>query len=98
VSEIPLPLKLKLMYQAAKGMHFLHSSGIAHRDLKSLNLLLDAKWNVKVADFGLTVFKDSIRRKAADNQKDGMVAGSVPWMAPELLQELPDPDFVLADV
>jgi serine/threonine protein kinase len=29
-------------------MHFLHSSGIVHRDLKSLNLLLDAKWNVKV--------------------------------------------------
>jgi hypothetical protein len=27
VSDIPLPLKLKLMYQAAKGMHFLHSSG-----------------------------------------------------------------------
>ena len=37
-----------MAYQAAKGMHFLHSSGIAHRDLKSLNLLLDAKWNVKV--------------------------------------------------
>jgi serine/threonine protein kinase len=35
-------------YQASKGMHFLHSSGIVHRDLKSLNLLLDNKWNVKV--------------------------------------------------
>jgi serine/threonine protein kinase len=29
-------------------MHFLHSSGIVHRDLKSLNLLLDSKWNLKV--------------------------------------------------
>ena len=48
MSEIPLPLKLKLMYQAAKGMHFLHSSGIVHRDLKSLNLLLDNKGNIKV--------------------------------------------------
>ena len=46
-----------MAYQAAKGMHFLHSSGIVHRDLKSLNLLLDAKWNVKVSDFGLTKFK-----------------------------------------
>jgi serine/threonine protein kinase len=32
-------------------MHFLHSSGVAHRDLKSLNLLLDNKWNVKVLLF-----------------------------------------------
>jgi serine/threonine protein kinase len=46
--EIPIALKVKVAYQASKGMHFLHSSGIVHRDLKSLNLLLDSKWNVKV--------------------------------------------------
>jgi len=46
--EIPIVLKVKVAYQASKGMHFLHSSGIVHRDLKSLNLLLDSKWNVKV--------------------------------------------------
>jgi serine/threonine protein kinase len=57
VPDVPHVLKVKMVYQAAKGMHFLHSSGIVHRDLKSLNLLLDAKWNVKVSDFGLTKFK-----------------------------------------
>jgi serine/threonine protein kinase len=31
---IPLSLKIKLAYQAAKGMAFLHSSNIVHRDLK----------------------------------------------------------------
>jgi serine/threonine protein kinase len=48
VPDIPFSLRVKIAYQAAKGMHFLHSSGIVHRDLKSLNLLLDSKWNVKV--------------------------------------------------
>jgi len=48
ILELPFELKAKMAYQSAKGMHFLHSSGIVHRDLKSLNLLLDAKWNVKV--------------------------------------------------
>jgi serine/threonine protein kinase len=50
VPAVPFGLVIKIAYQAAKGMHFLHSSGIVHRDLKSLNLLLDSKWNVKVRD------------------------------------------------
>jgi serine/threonine protein kinase len=61
-------------------MHFLHSSGIVHRDLKSLNLLLDNKWNVKVGDFGLTAFKDSIG-KGSDN----VAQGTIHWSAPEVL-------------
>ena len=65
VPAIPLQLCLKMAYQAAKGMHFLHSSGIVHRDLKSLNLLLDNKWNVKVSDFGLTRFREEMKKSGA---------------------------------
>ena len=36
--------------------------GIVHRDLKSLNLLLDHKWNVKVSDFGLTKFRENMKK------------------------------------
>jgi serine/threonine protein kinase len=82
-----------MAYQASKGMHFLHSSGIVHRDLKSLNLLLDAKWNVKVSDFGLTKFKEDISKGGVND-----IAGSVHWTAPEVLNESGDVDFILADV
>jgi serine/threonine protein kinase len=68
-----------MAYQASKGMHFLHSSGIVHRDLKSLNLLLDGKWNVKVSDFGLTKFKEDVKKGGEQN-----IAGSVHWTAPEV--------------
>jgi serine/threonine protein kinase len=64
-----------------------------HRDLKSLNLLLDSKWNVKVSDFGLTKFKDDIKGGGGTDH-----AGSVHWTAPEILNETPDVDFILADV
>jgi serine/threonine protein kinase len=82
-----------MAYQAAKGMHFLHSSGIVHRDLKSLNLLLDNKWNVKVSDFGLTKFKEEMKRGGGDKE----MQGSVHWMAPEILNEEPV-DYMLADI
>jgi serine/threonine protein kinase len=48
-----------MAFQAAKGMHFLHSSGIVHRDLKSLNLLLDNKWNIKVL-YGFGILRYSL--------------------------------------
>ncbi len=71
-----------------------HCAGIVHRDLKSLNLLLDAKWNVKVSDFGLTKFKEEVGAKGLGKE----VAGSVHWTAPEVLNESSDVDFILADV
>jgi serine/threonine protein kinase len=93
ISDLPGRLKIKILYQAAKGMHFLHSSGVVHRDLKSLNLLLDNKWNVKVSDFGLTKFKDSMKKKDSTAQ-----VGSVHWMAPEVLAEQSNVDWMTADV
>ncbi|QTF49759.1 putative serine/threonine-protein kinase/receptor [Acanthamoeba polyphaga mimivirus] len=95
VTEIPPVLRIRIAYQAAKGMHFLHSSDIVHRDLKSLNLLLDSKWNVKVSDFGLTKIKDN--NKGKSSTKEDSVC-SIQWTAPEVLSEKQDIDYILADV
>ncbi|QBZ81757.1 Serine/threonine protein kinase, catalytic domain containing protein [Pandoravirus celtis] len=95
VPEVPHALVVKMAYQAAKGMHFLHSSGVVHRDLKSLNLLLDAKWNVKVSDFGLTRFKADLARNGGGGDA---VQGTVQWLAPEVLEESADADYMQADV
>eukprot|EP01102_Stenamoeba_stenopodia_P012134 TRINITY_DN3792_c0_g1_i2.p1 TRINITY_DN3792_c0_g1~~TRINITY_DN3792_c0_g1_i2.p1 ORF type:complete len:732 (-),score=135.02 TRINITY_DN3792_c0_g1_i2:82-2277(-) len=80
--SIPLDWKLikNMAMDAARGMDYLHSSTppVLHRDFKSLNLLVDQKWNLKVADFGLTGFKDT--------NKNNDRIGTLLWTAPEVLK------------
>uniref|UniRef100_A0A7N0UWI0 Protein kinase domain-containing protein n=1 Tax=Kalanchoe fedtschenkoi TaxID=63787 RepID=A0A7N0UWI0_KALFE len=77
--------RLNMAYDVAKGMNYLHKRNppIVHRDLKSPNLLVDKKFTVKVADFGLSRLKTNtyISSKSA--------AGTPEWMAPEVLRDEP---------
>lgn len=40
--------------QLIEGISHMHQEGIAHRDLKLENVLLDANYELKIADFGLS--------------------------------------------
>jgi len=40
--------------QVISGVEFCHRNMVSHRDLKPENLLLDSKYNIKLADFGLS--------------------------------------------
>ncbi|KAH0785041.1 TKL family protein kinase [Histomonas meleagridis] len=66
------------MFDVARGMQFLHSRHIIHRDLKSLNVLLDRNGLTRIADFGFS------RRATKDDIMTRNV-GTPHWMAPELM-------------
>ncbi len=66
-------------------------AGIVHRDLKSLNLLIDPKWNVKVSDFGLTKFRDEMKKN-----RPKKIQGSLFWTAPEVKANSLANDFIHA--
>jgi serine/threonine protein kinase len=62
----------------AEGMEYLHSKRLLHRDLKSLNVVLDENDHPKIADFGLSrPWGDSLMTQEVGTKK---------WMAPEVMR------------
>jgi len=82
VRKLRLPLLhcINMCLQLADGVVYLHSQipCVVHRDLKSLNVVLDLNLNIKICDFGLT---ESMDRTHITKKNNG---GSPRYMAPEL--------------
>lgn len=78
-------IRWKWAQEIANGMAWLHSATppIIHRDLKSDNILVDEDGRLLVSDFGCAVAKSETLSCATQNTVPSIVAGSVPWMAPE---------------
>lgn len=80
--QIPPPLVIEWTKQIASGMQYLHSHKIIHRDLKSPNVLLTYKDTLKISDFGTS-------RMWTERSTKMSFAGTVSWMAPEVIRNEP---------
>lgn len=80
-AELEFVKRLTMATQISEGVEFLHgkSPPFVHRDLKSLNAILDFDLNVKLCDFGLTQSMEKTHISRRDNE-----GGSPRYMAPEL--------------
>ena len=77
------PVRWEIAFEIGKGLSYLHQEKIIHRDLKSLNVLLDAQYHAKITDFGLAKIKLE-STSTSTKAKKGM--GTTRWRAPELFE------------
>lgn len=65
--------------QLCKGVRYIHKNGIIHRDIKIENIMVGKRNNIKLIDFGLSIFEDEI----SDSKT---LVGSIPYLAPEVIE------------
>ncbi|XP_061925269.1 receptor-interacting serine/threonine-protein kinase 2-like isoform X1 [Entelurus aequoreus] len=78
------PLRLRILYEIALGVNFLHNMNppLLHHDLKTQNILLDSEFHVKIADFGLSKWRQLSVSKGSGS-KPLEIGGTVIYMPPE---------------
>jgi serine/threonine protein kinase len=71
---------VEIIFKCAKALHYAHSRGVIHRDVKPSNIMLTLDNDVRIIDFGIALVTDS------DVSRIEGIAGSPSYMSPEQVQ------------
>lgn len=76
---LPVPEACAAVMAIARGLQAIHDAGILHRDLKTANIMSDARGAIRLMDFGIAKEWDA----GAGLTGTGMVVGTPEYMSPE---------------
>lgn len=85
--RLPNLVALSVLRQVLRGLAAAHEIGIYHRDIKPVNILLDKKGQVHIADFGIAFLAQD-----TGNTRTGVWLGTPSYSAPEQIEGLPATD------
>jgi len=78
---LPVRQAVLIIFKACRALDYAFQNGVIHRDIKSANILLSDRDDIKISDFGTAQISQS-----EHTQIDGFV-GSPAYMAPEQINE-----------
>ncbi|KAK4394916.1 putative receptor-like protein kinase [Sesamum angolense] len=75
--------RLRICIGAARGLDYLHTNGVIHRDVKSSNILLDDTFRAKISDFGFAKFGESMQLHSHVNTR---IVGTKGYLDPDYMR------------
>ncbi len=90
--------RLTLMATVCEAVGAAHAAGVIHRDLKPSNILVDAKGEPHVLDFGLAKAGDALQSLDFTLSTPGELMGTPAYMSPEQTAREPDQVTARSDV
>ena len=69
---------LPIFGKIVNGLKYLHNQGILHRDIKLDNVFINKRGEVKIGDFGVSIFVDK-------DQRISEQIGTPAYIAPEII-------------
>ncbi|KAL2243846.1 receptor-like protein kinase FERONIA [Sesamum indicum] len=75
--------RLRICIGAARGLDYLHTNGVIHRDVKSSNILLDDEFRAKISDFGFAKLGETMQLHSYINTR---IVGTNGYLDPDYMR------------
>ena len=82
---LPIPLVVGWAIQLCDGLDVAHSGGVLHRDIKTANVMVGSRGVVKILDFGIARYMETLSSRAGITLPGSML-GTPAYMSPEQIR------------